>query len=73
MARPVAAERKKPLYHTVKQSTRRLPEASTGLAEDHVMKRENSQGYPALAASLKYLGHEHDVRKVPPEQELIRV
>jgi hemoglobin-like flavoprotein len=32
-----------------------------------VMERYSTQGYPAMAAFLKYLGHKHKARNVPPE------
>jgi hemoglobin-like flavoprotein len=33
----------------------------------NVMERYRTQGYPAMAAYLKYLGHKHHRRNVPPE------
>jgi hemoglobin-like flavoprotein len=32
-----------------------------------VMERYRAKGYPAMAAYLKYLGHKHNRRAVPPE------
>jgi hemoglobin-like flavoprotein len=32
-----------------------------------VMERYRAKGYPAMAAYLKYLGHKHHRREVPPQ------